>query len=224
MTGYYSEKLSALRLRRCYEIAPPRVRQYFEAEIAYAVRRMPPDGRVLDLGCGYGRTLPDLLEKAREAIGIDTAEESLQLAQETLAPATGWRLAAMDAAALGFRDAVFDAVVCIQNGISAFKADRRTLLKEALRVTRPGGVALFSTYAERFWEDRLHWFRLQADEGLLGEIDEAATGNGVIVCRDGFRADTLRPADFEALFAGLGAKTEIIEVDGSSLFCVLHPE
>ena len=52
----------------------------------------------------------------------------------------------MDAAALGFRDRVFDVVVCIQNGISAFKVDRRALIAEAIRVTRPGGSVLFSSY------------------------------------------------------------------------------
>jgi hypothetical protein len=37
MTGdqeYYSEKLSAERLKKCYDIAPSRVRQYLDAEIS----------------------------------------------------------------------------------------------------------------------------------------------------------------------------------------------
>jgi SAM-dependent methyltransferase len=61
----------------------------------------------------------------------------------------------MDASALALDDGVFDAVVCVQNGICAFGVDRVQLVREALRVARPGGLAMFSTYAEGFWSHRL---------------------------------------------------------------------
>ena len=89
-------------------------------------------------------------------------------------------------------------------------------------VTRPGGRILFSTYTPGFWEDRLAWFRLQAGAGLLGEIDEAATGDGVIVCRDGFRATTVGPPEFAELAGAVGVNSRIIEVDDSSLFCEMR--
>jgi 2-polyprenyl-6-hydroxyphenyl methylase/3-demethylubiquinone-9 3-methyltransferase len=127
----------------------------------------------------------------------------------------------MDAACLGFRNQAFDVVACIQNGISAFKVDQRTLIAESIRVTRPGGKVLFSSYSEKFWDDRLEWFKLQAEHGLLGEIDWQATGNGVIVCKDGFRATTVGPGEFAALTAGFDAQCRSEEVDGSSLFCEL---
>jgi len=38
--SYYSDHLSAERLRRCYEIAPLRVQQYFEAEIQHVLARV----------------------------------------------------------------------------------------------------------------------------------------------------------------------------------------
>jgi 2-polyprenyl-6-hydroxyphenyl methylase/3-demethylubiquinone-9 3-methyltransferase len=125
----------------------------------------------------------------------------------------------MDGAALGFVDGVFDVVLCIQNGLSAFKVDQRTLVGECLRVARCGGLVLLSTYAERFWADRLAWFRLQAEHGLLGEIDEDRTRDGMIVCKDGFTATTVTPGRFRALADGLGVRARIDEVDGSSLFC-----
>ena len=76
---YYSDKLSAERLQRVYEIAPPRIRQYFKAEINHVVQRISPGDIVLDLGCGFGRIIPDLINKAGLVIGIDTSLPSLKL-------------------------------------------------------------------------------------------------------------------------------------------------
>lgn len=219
MSDYYSDHLSAERLRKCYEIAPPRVRQYFEAEIAHIAGGIRPGETVLELGCGYGRVMERLAGKAGFLIGIDTSRSSLQLGRSLLEKTRNCRLLRMNAISLGFRDRVFDVVFCIQNGISAFHVDQCMLIAEAVRVTRSGGRVLFSSYSANFWEHRLEWFQLQADHGLLGEIDHAATRDGVIVCKDGFTATTIGPDEFRTLASGLGLDVKVEEVDQSSIFC-----
>ncbi len=220
MGGYYDERLSGERLRRCYEIAPPRIRQYLEAEIRFVADRIRGSGLVLELGCGYGRALRELAPAVRKLVGCDVSAASLRLARSLLRAHRNVVLVRTDAARPGFRNGAFDAVVCIQNGISAFGGDRRQLVSEAARVTRRGGQVLFSSYSPRIWEERLAWFRLQAGEGLLGPIDEAQTREGTIVCTDGFRATTVDGTDFTELCEGLGLRAELCEVDRSSLFCV----
>lgn len=214
---YYAKKLSADRLRKVYDVASPRVRRYLEEEIRFVMDRIGPDARVLELGCGYGRVLERLASRTKRVVGIDTSLESLKMAARE--NEGGPLLALMNAASLGFFAETFDLVACIQNGISAFKVEPFHLMGEALRVTRPGGRVLFSSYSEKFWTHRLAWFREQARHGLLGEIDEAATGNGVIVCKDGFRATTFSADDFLALASRLALAAEIFEVDESSVFC-----
>ena len=56
----------------------------------------------------------------------------------------------------------------------------------------------------------------------MGEIDEEATGEGEIVCKDGFTATTVRPADFAALTADLGGVVTIETVAGCSVFCEIE--
>ena len=51
---YYSDNLAAERLKRCYDIAPPRVRQYLQAELDFVLDRVRPGDVILDLGRGYG--------------------------------------------------------------------------------------------------------------------------------------------------------------------------
>ncbi|MGD1011431.1 MAG: class I SAM-dependent methyltransferase [Acidimicrobiales bacterium] len=221
MPGYYARKLAAESLRRCYEIAPPRVQQYFRAEIDFAVARLGSDDIVLDLGCGYGRTMIQLAEAAAFVVGVDTSRRSLLDARKFLDAKPNCLLARMDASHLDFVEGSFDAVVCLQNGLSAFHVDKGKVVREALRVTRPGGSAYFSTYSDRFWEHRLAWFEQQASAGLVGPLDRERTRDGVVACTDGFESTTVRPVEFRELVAHLDAGLEIVEVDESSVFYVL---
>ncbi|MFH2107590.1 MAG: class I SAM-dependent methyltransferase [Chrysiogenia bacterium] len=222
MEDYYAERLAAEKLRRCYEIAPPRIRQYLRAELDFALEFFHAGDSILDLGCGYGRTLPELAARAGSVTAIDNAPASIALARKTVENFANVEVREMDAGALQFADDTFSVVLCLQNGISAFHRDPATLLREALRVCRPKGTALFSTYTEKFWPQRLVWFELQAEAGLLGEIDWQRTGNGFIACKDGFTATTFTPDQFHSLASGLAADLTLNEVDGSSLFCILR--
>jgi len=216
---YYSQRLSAARLKQVYDAAPPRVKQYLDAEVDHVLGRIRPGDRVIELGCGYGRVIQKLTGKAGWAVGVDTSLPTLAFAREFLGTLSNCSLFQMDAVRLGFQDRTFDCVVCIQNGISAFHVDQRTLIHETVRVTRAGGIALFSSYLDKFWEERLKWFELQAKDGLLGDIDYDRTMDGTIVCKDGFTVTTVNAEGFQALTDGLTAQVRVVEVDGSSLFC-----
>jgi SAM-dependent methyltransferase len=216
---YYSEKLSAERLKRCYDLAPPAVVRYLRAETDHVRSCLTPGMRILELGCGYGRAMKEIAGADWQVVGIDLSIDSLLLGRRYLEGAKNVALARMNAVDPAFQPGSFDLVLGIQNGLSAFGVDAKALLRAAAGVAKPGGTLLFSSYAAEFWEDRLHWFRLQAEEGLLGEIDEAATGNGAIACRDGFRATTFGPDDFLGLARDCGFEAEVTTVGGSSLFC-----
>jgi len=219
MQGYYTKKLAAERLERCYEIATPAVIRYLQEEIAYVVDKISEQDLVLELGCGYGRAMKPLCGKAGFVVGVDTAPQNIEYGRKFLQECRNTRLLQMNASQPAFPDGLFDTVICIQNGICAFHEDKETLMREAVRVTRNGGRVLFSSYSYNFWEERLEWFYLQAEENLLGRIDEEKTKNGVIVCEDGFEVTTQTPEEFSSLAEGLGLEFEIIEVDGSSVFC-----
>ncbi|HZD80394.1 MAG TPA: class I SAM-dependent methyltransferase [Actinomycetota bacterium] len=222
MHGYYAERLADRALERCYQLAPPRVQRYLAAELEFVVAQLRPTDLVLDLGCGYGRAIPAFARAAGFVVGIDTSLPSLEMASRQLRTVPNAAVACMDGTRLGLAGGSFDVVACVQNGICAFHVDQRLLLGEALRMLRPGGTALFSTYAERFWAPRLEWFERQAAAGLIGEIDRERTRPCLIVCTDGFTSGTLSPEEFPALIAGLEVKARSVEVDGSSRFFILR--
>ena len=218
MNNYYKDKLSALRLKRCYDIAPPRVQKYLQAELDHVLQKITSNDIVLELGCGYGRVLSQIATKAAMVIGIDNAYSNLILAKKVLKRYSNCCLLTMDAINLTFRSHMFDFVICIQNGISAFHVDKIKLLAESIRVTKANGYVIFSSYSDKFWEDRLEWFQLQSKYGLIGEIDYEKTQNGIIVCKDGFTATTIGPERFLSLISNFHIETKIVEVDNSSLF------
>lgn len=224
MFDYYNDKLSAEKLKRVYEIAPPRIQQNLRTETDYVNRKIKPGDVVLELGCGYGRVLTQMTSKAKHIFGIDTSFASLQLGRENLSDKSNCHLSCANALHLPFPDRTFDLIACIQNGISAFHVDPRALIQEAVRVTKPGGLSLFSTYSEKFWDHRLEWFRLQSEAGLLGEIDEEKTGNGVIVCKDGFTGTAFTPEQLSSQTGGLPVTVTITEIDQSSVFCEITPD
>ncbi len=107
--------------------------------LPWATRGVPLDGRVLELGPGYGITTGWLLERgaALAAVEVDGA-----LAAALRAEYAGRvEIHEADAAALPFPDGSFDVVVCftmLHHVPSAERQDR--LFAEAARVLRPGGV------------------------------------------------------------------------------------
>nr|NQU94204.1 class I SAM-dependent methyltransferase [Bacteroidota bacterium] len=219
MTNYYSNLLNANKLQRCYEVAPARVKQFLEAEIDFVLNKISRNDAVLDLGCGYGRVAIRLSEKAKKVVGIDISKDNIQLAKQIIRANENCEFYTMDAIDLKFDDNSFDTVICVQNGISAFKVNPLNLIKESIRVARKGGTVLFSSYSDKFWDQRLQWFQIQAENGLIGEIDDSITKNGVIICKDGFKAITYSGQEFLELASNFDVQATIHEIDNSSVFC-----
>lgn len=221
MNNYYSENLNSNKLKQCYEIAPARVQQFLNAEIDFILNHISSKDHVLDLGCGYGRVSKRISEKAERVTGIDISQENIDLAKEYVQDNHKCKFFVMDARKMEFPNDHFDVTICVQNGISAFKIEPEKLLKESIRVTQKGGIILYSSYSDKFWNDRLEWFKIQSAHKLIGEIDENLTRKGTIACKDGFRAVTYSKLEFTELVLKFNLKPEISEVDKSSIFCLI---
>lgn len=220
MSNYYAESLNSQKLFQVYDTAIPRIKQYLAAEIDYVRQNLKPTDRVLEVACGYGRIVRELAPNCGEIVGIDISENSVQLSRDYLKDYPNASEITMDIHDLAF-DKPFDVILCLQNGLSATRADDAVIAK-ILGLLAPGGTAYFSTYSANFWDHRIDWFQEQADKGLLGELDMEKTRDGVIICKDGFKATTQTPEDYEAIGRASGFPYEVVEVDQSSLFLVIH--
>lgn len=122
-------------------------------ELAPVARRfLPPGGRVLEVGCGYGRNLVALSSLPdRIVIGSDVAFGELARARtERLAPLDPGRrarvsLVRQEPLRLPFRDASVDLVVLWQVLEHLSRSTKRHTLNECVRVLRPNGHLLVET-------------------------------------------------------------------------------
>ncbi|MBP7828990.1 MAG: class I SAM-dependent methyltransferase [Kiritimatiellae bacterium] len=122
-------------------------------------KALPLEGRVLEIGTGKGRFLAQLLKHVPRVttIDVDPAEQRcarLNVAYEK--PPGRARFVIADARALPWKDASFDAVV----SVNALHHMTRipTVLREILRVVRPGGKIVLADFSERGFAimDRIH--------------------------------------------------------------------
>ena len=122
------------------DLAEAHNRPLFEAVLDAAGARSGT--RLLDVGCGSGLTLALAEDRGAVPTGLDISPGLLKIARERL-PHADLREADMES--LPFGDAAFDAVT----GVNAFQfaGDPRRALREAARVTRPGGRVVASLFA-----------------------------------------------------------------------------
>lgn len=100
------------------------------------------DARVLDLGCGTGRTTAPLADLGYDVVGVDLMESLVERAREAH-PDVSFEVG--DATDLSFPDGSFGYVLFAGRGIDDIptKPARMRALLEAWRVLEPGGVFAF---------------------------------------------------------------------------------
>ena len=104
-------------------------------------RNLPPEAKILEAGCGMGLWVRRLRENGYVVTGLDYALESLRRSKGVVPEL---QMAAGDLLNLPYAGNSFDAYISF-GVIEHFIDGPGPVLAEALRVLKPGGVALIST-------------------------------------------------------------------------------
>ena len=152
--------------------------------------RLPlvPAARLLDAGCGSGRTLDELTRYGRVS-GVDLSPEAVAYARRR--GHDDVRVARVEE--LPFEDATFDVVTCLD--VVEHTPDDRATLAELRRVTRPGGLLLVTVPAYQAlwsWHDEVNLHFRRYDGSSLRSV--ARTAGWDVVTDTHFNSLLLAPA------------------------------
>ncbi|MBU1151270.1 class I SAM-dependent methyltransferase [Patescibacteria group bacterium] len=100
--------------------------------------------KVLDVGCGTGRLVGDLLREGAEVYGVDVSEKMVEAAQKKFGRA---KFEVADACDLPFENESFDVVVAAFLIVHLKKPE--DFFAEAYRVLRDGGVFVVSNINQK---------------------------------------------------------------------------
>lgn len=100
--------------------------------------------KVLDMGCGTGRIIPNLLEKGGEVIAADISEEMLKIVNKKHHQV---KTVICDICALPFPNELFDMVIA--SFVIVHLKDLKTAFDEIYRVLKNGGIFIVTNINQR---------------------------------------------------------------------------
>jgi ubiquinone/menaquinone biosynthesis C-methylase UbiE len=137
---------------------------FARADAAFVARHLPTPCKVVDLGCGPGRSLLPLAKAGFECTGVDLSEPMLDQARRQFEQheVTAKWLRANLCEALPCASASFDAALCLFGTLGMLhpSSAREALLREAARILRSRGTLLLHVHNNErayCWKSFLPW-------------------------------------------------------------------
>lgn len=191
------------------------VQKLFQQESELLRKSIPEAGRILEVGCGFGRVLEWVPEGAGY-FGIDISRHYVEEARARN-PRKNWICG--DATALPFLNESFDAVFCIQNTLGNMEGIEERVTAEMRRVCRKGGTQILSVYSEDSFETRRIWYDRLVDIGIFRRVWLDPDHPRMARSDTGWSSRCFDRSEVRGLF-GASRSVEITKLDAFLYFCI----
>ncbi len=118
---------------------------------------IPKNSFVLDVGCGYGRSIESLTKRTTNIRGVDADVNAVNHINNTYRHSSNICAERIDSAKLPYEDGIFD-VVALMMVLPNLGDAKKKCMSEIARVLRLGGKFILSTYAETALHDRIYMY------------------------------------------------------------------
>lgn len=133
---------------------PESYKKWFKEEKKYLQKTITSDAKVLDIGCGNGRSIFDVLLKTKNIIGIDHDDKAVADAKNNFSKYPSIKIIKADATSLPFKDKEFDFVICMTT-FANFGDKKLKVLEEMRRVLKDSGKIILDVFSENALSERL---------------------------------------------------------------------
>jgi len=132
---------------------------------------LPPGSRVLELGCGNGKTLSCMVQRCWEVTAIDFSPSAARMCKPIADTMPNGFACVADARWLPFAPSVFDGVIAIHVLSHLESSDREHAVAEAAGMLKKGGILYFTGFSR---ED------FRSGKGSVAEPGTMRKGSGII--------------------------------------------
>jgi len=133
---------------------PRSYKEWFKGEEKYLQSRITKNAHVLDIGCGDGRSIFDIISITENVIGIDHDQKAIDQALKNFKDYPAVIFKRDDATNLSFPNETFDFVICMGTFVN-FADKKYVALEEMKRVLKKSGRIIISVFSEDALDERI---------------------------------------------------------------------
>jgi SAM-dependent methyltransferase len=108
---------------------------------------LPVRSRVLELGCGNGKTLFTMIQRGWDVTAIDFACRAVTLSRQVVGGASHGNVMVADTRYPPFKNDSFDAVFAMHIISHMYEAERDQIARTLQHILKPGGALFFSDFS-----------------------------------------------------------------------------
>ncbi|MBI4016753.1 MAG: class I SAM-dependent methyltransferase [Candidatus Aenigmarchaeota archaeon] len=195
--------------------APLAYLKWFEAERQFLTEHVKKNSSVLEVGCGNGRSLRELLPITTSLTGIDNDVVAVKHAKENFKHYPSVKIIFGEGDDLPFDNESFDVVTCMST-FANFGDKKYQILKEMERVLKRNGHIIISVFSEKALKERMKVYRKLAKEDIK-EIRK----NGTVIFQDGTSSEQFSKNQLLSIFDKAALRANIVQDAGIAYICKL---
>jgi len=199
---------------------PTSYKSWFEDEKKFLHKHITKNAQILEVGCGDGRSIKDVLDITKNIAAIDHDLKAVDDAINNFKNYPSIKIVLADAKNIPFKDETFDFILCLTT-FANFADNKYKILEEMKRVLKKDGKIIISVFSEDAFEERMKVYK-NIPSTIKKVIDNRTVifeGSGEDIVSEQFSQDELKK-----IFETVNLKIDSIQKSGIGYICKLKIE
>ncbi len=195
-------------------VASPEIKTFLSAENGFLKKILFKGCTILDVGCGYGRTIVAIHKIPSKIYGIDNSKRMVKNARLKLKNYKNVKIFHMNAENMKFKKQKFDFVLCLANTFGNFSSKKLKILEQMKKMLNKKGKILVHVYSEESLKYRLKDYK-KADMPIL-----KITKGGTVYSSNGLTLEQFTKKKLKKIFNKAKLKVDIRKFTPISYICI----